>query len=102
MTNQIGDSSFANLLERLRTQVLFLKARCSRAESEVLSLRQTLQEKEATIDSLQRSNQEWAERYKGLQAGTAMGASPEEIQQLRDRYLAMIREIDLCLSKLNG
>jgi cell division protein FtsB len=102
MTTKIGDTSFADLFASLRFQVEWLKRRCTSAEQEAASLRQQLQEQQAHIEELENANKEITEKYNGLQAGTATGASPEEIAKLRDRYLAMIREIVLCLSRLNG
>ena len=102
MTTKIGDTSFAALFESLRFQVEWLKKRCVKAEQEAAALNQQLQEQQTRMEELEKSNQELTEKYNGLQAGTVTGASAEEISKLRDRYLAMIREIDLCLSRLNG
>ena len=102
MTTKIGDTSFADLFASLRFQVEWLKRRCTSAEQEAASLRQQLQEQQAHIEELENANKEITEKYNGLQAGTVTGASAEEIAKLRDRYLAMIRERDLCLSRLNG
>ena len=102
MTIEIGDTSFADLMDKLCKQVELTKARCKTAEAEANLLRDKLAEKQFRIEELEKQNQELSQKYQGLQAGTANGASPEEIATLRDRYLAMIREIDLCLSRLNG
>ncbi len=102
MTIEIGDTSFAALMDGLRQQIQLLKVRCIDAETEVARLKTENQEKQSKISELEKENQELNDKYLGLQASAVKGASPEEVENLRDRYLAMIREIDLCLSKLNG
>lgn len=102
MTVEIGDTRFAALMGGLRQQIELLKQRCIEAESQVDQLKQISQEQQDRIMQLESDNQSLAEKYQGLQAGSAVGSSAEEITKLRDRYLAMIREIDLCLTKLNG
>lgn len=102
MTIEIGDTGFAALMEDLRRQIDLLKQRCIAAETEVTQLKQSQQVQQERIAELEQTNRELTDRYNNLQAGTASGTSAEEIESLRNRYLAMIREIDLCLSKLNG
>jgi len=102
MTIEIGDTSFATLMNGLRQQIDLLKVRCIDAEAEVSRLQTENAEHRLTISELERNNRELTEKYNGLQAGVAHGTSVEEVENLRNRYLAMIREIDLCLSKLNG
>lgn len=102
MTVEIGDTSFVALMNNLRQQVGLLKQRCKTAEEELTAQRQANADQEEEISQLKQANQELADKYKRLQAGVSMGSSAEEIEELRDRYLAMIREIDLCLTKLNG
>lgn len=102
MTIEIGDTSFATLMDGLRQQIQLLKVRCINAETECDRLNAENQEKQSKITELEKENQELNDKYQGLKTGTIQGATVEEVENLRDRYLAMIREIDLCLSKLNG
>lgn len=102
MSVEIGDTSLATLMEGLRRQVELLKERCITAETECNRLQEETQNQQNRIGELEKANRELNEKYQNLQAGTVQGASTEEVKILRDRYLAMIREIDLCLSKLNG
>ena len=102
MTVEIGDTSFVALMKNLRKQVDQLKARCIASETKLAEQQQINQEQQEQIFALQQANQELADKYQHLQAGAINGTSAEEIENLRNRYLAMIREIDLCLSKLNG
>lgn len=89
-------------MDGLRQQIQLLKERCINAETEVARLKEENQAKQDAICELEKANQELTDKYHGLQAGTVQCASAEEVENLRNRYLAMIREIDLCLSKLNG
>ncbi|MCR5394304.1 MAG: hypothetical protein K6E86_02800 [Bacteroidales bacterium] len=102
MTIDNGDTRLADQIERLRGLVKLTMTRCQKAEDTVQSLRQQLEEQQTRIETLETANKELTDKYQGLRAGTAMGATTDEIQNLRDRYLAIIREIDLCLTRLNG
>lgn len=102
MTIEIGDTSFAALIQELRKQVNLLKERCALAEAKAEELTEVNQLQQSRINELENSNEELTNKYQGLRAGTAQGASEEDLRKLQDRYLAMIREIDSCLSKLNG
>lgn len=102
MTIEIGDTGFATMMEGLRQQIELLKERCINAETEVARLKAENQENQIKIGELEKANQELNDKYISLQAGATQTVSAEEVENLRDRYLAMIREIDLCLSKLNG
>lgn len=102
MTVEIGDTSFVALMNNLRQQIEMLKKRCIAAETALAEQKQANEDQQEKINLLQQANQEWADKYQHLQAGAINGTSPEEIEKLRSRYLAMIREIDLCLTKLNG
>ncbi|MBQ0056235.1 MAG: hypothetical protein KBT20_01150 [Bacteroidales bacterium] len=89
-------------MEQLREQVGLLKERCVAAEKKVALLEQKSQSDEAKIVQLEQQNKDITEKYQNLMAGAATATSPEEIERLRNRYLAMIREIDDCIEKLNG
>ena len=98
----INETNFGSLITQLREQIERLKQRCVNAETAVaaLSIENRLQKQQ--IAKLTDDNKAITEQYQNLKAGTANGASPEEVEQLRNRYLAMIREIDDCIDKLNG
>lgn len=102
MIVEIGDTGFAALMNGLRQQVILLKERCIKAETEVINLKQSSLEQQQRICELEKANEELTNKYHGLQAGTTAGASAKEIEELRNRYIAMIQEIDSCLTKLNG
>ena len=99
MTN---DNGFASLLDGLKLQIALLKRRCIDDEAEISALREANGRQQERIAELEKKETELAEKYRSLRAGTLQGASAEEVENLRNRYLAMIREIDLCLDKLNG
>ena len=99
MTNNDG---FATSLDNLKRQIAMLKQRCIDDEAEISALREANGRQQERIAELEKNETEIAEKYRSLRAGTVQGASAEEVENLRNRYLAMIREIDLCLDKLNG
>lgn len=102
MTIDQGDNGFAFLLYNLRRQISLLKERCTAAEAEVTALKEAHRRQGEQLRALEEEHRTLTEKYQSLQAGAPQGASANEIEPLRSRYLAMIREIDLCLDKLNG
>lgn len=100
---------FRRLLTDLRTLVSALKARCTAAEARVESLRRELEEAQAHSRTLEEALRDVTTRYENLQAGLTAGGSgegtdPEAVRASarvqRDRYLALVREIDDCIAKL--
>lgn len=98
----VSDTTFGQVICQLREQIELLKQRCISAEATVAALSIENRVQQHRIEELTQDNQRLDEQYHDLIAGTSTGASPEEIERLRDRYLAMIREIDDCIDKLNG
>jgi len=93
---------FGPLLENLRQQIELLKQRSLQAEARVAELEQLQAEQQDQYKALEEQNQALTEKYQNLQAGAAAATTPNEIEDLRNRYLAMIREIDECIDRLNG
>lgn len=86
----------------LKQQIELLKQRCISAENQMAELTSQKLQSEARVAELEAQNSELVSRYKNLQAGTASCSSNEEMTELKNRYLALIREIDDCIEKLNG
>lgn len=93
---------FGPLLDNLRAQVETIKQRCLKAEAQVAELEADKAGMQERTRQLEEENRILTEKYQNLRAGTASVASAEEIEDLRSRYLAMIREIDECIDKLDG
>ncbi|MBR0036134.1 MAG: hypothetical protein IJP70_00670 [Bacteroidales bacterium] len=93
---------FGPLLEKLQKQITLLKQRCLDAEARVAELEGQQAEQQEAMQRLEEENRIWSEKYQNLKAGAVSAASSEEIEDLRNRYLAMIREIDECIDRLNG
>ena len=96
----MGNSDFSQLLKDLRCQVTRLKERCAQAENRISELVEQDRENQVRIGELTAANQELTQRFQNLQASST-GRSADETEALRERYLAMIREIDDCIAKLN-
>lgn len=101
-SNQMGSAKIIQQVEILKQQVELLKQRCVAAESRVSDLMSQKLQSQVRITELEMQNRELVSKYKNLQAGTASGRSNEEMTELKNRYLALIREIDDCIEKLNG
>lgn len=88
---------FRRLTADLRSLVVRLKERCSIAEQKIEQQKQEIADLNSRIDQLEALNQEITSKYQSLKAGMATGESPDEVSALKDRYLAMAREIDDCI-----
>lgn len=96
--------SAENIVQRiaeLRDQIAMLKERCQTAEARVADLNAQKLQSQVWVAELEKSNQELTAKYRSLLAGTSAG-SREEMAMLKARYLTMIREIDVCIERLNG
>lgn len=99
---------FYRLLTNLRTLVSALEARCTAAEARETSLRQTLEEERARNKTLKETLYEVTSRYENLQVGLGAGSSDVttaesvrvSVRVQRNKYLALVREIDDCIAKL--
>lgn len=95
-------STFNSGIEKLRQQISLLCENYTSAKATIAALTIENKIQQQRIDQLTQQNQLLTEQYRDLRAGTANGASAEEIEALKARYVAMIREIDECIEKLNG
>lgn len=98
---------FRRLLTDLRTLVSALEARCTAAEAREASLRRELDEAQVRGHELEERLREVTARYENLQSGLGAGgeradgeAARASVRAQRDRYLALVREIDDCIAKL--
>ena len=89
---------FRRLTTDLRSLVACLKERCSIAERKVEQQKHEIADLNARIEELETLNKEITSKYQSLQTGMAQGGSAEELSGLKDRYLALVREIDDCIS----
>ena len=89
-------------IDELRRQVALLRERCLSSESQVRELISRNAQSQLRVAELEKANQELMQKFRNLQAGTATSRNADDVAQLRSRYLAMIREIDDCIEKLNG
>ena len=85
----------------LRTLLEQLKQRCLEAESRVSDLQQQLAEQHTRYEQLEAEKSALEMKYQSLQTGlTAIGNDPQQIDQLKAQYLAMVSELDACIAML--
>lgn len=89
---------FRRLIADLRSLVMALKERCSSAERKIAQQQQEIADLNQRIAELETLNKDLTSKYQNLQAGMTQGRSTGEISELKDRYLALVREIDDCIS----
>lgn len=88
---------FRGLTDDLRTLVACIKERCSIAERKIEQQKQEIAQLNSRIAELEALNEDITSKYQSLQAGMTMSGSAEEVSALKDRYLALVREIDDCI-----
>ena len=92
---------FRRLTSDLRMLIDRLKNRCLEAEANVSDLQQQLQDLQAQYKQLEKEKAELDRKYENLRSGlAATGGNPEQVEQLKNLYLAMVSEIDACIETL--
>lgn len=86
----------------LRSLIITLEERCTALRTQNTDLRNLVAEQKKQIEGLEILNQQLETKYRNLQIGMAAGHSPEEVESLKNRFMAMVREIDDCIAKLEG
>lgn len=93
--------TFRQLIADLRELTELLKTRCQEAESQVADLQRQLDEQQAVIEQLRADKEALQTKYANLQTGLAATAgNPEQVALLKQKYLAMVSEIDACIATL--
>ena len=89
---------FRKLINDLRMLVDSLMVRCTNAEEKVAERDEEIKNLKAQISQLEAERAEITSKYESLKAGAARGVTPEDVAGLKDKYLALVREIDDCIS----
>lgn len=84
----------------LRSLIITLEERCTALKIQNADLRNLVAEQKKQIEGLEILNQQLETKYRNLQIGMAAGHSSEEVESLKNRFMAMVREIDDCIAKL--
>lgn len=86
----------------LRSLIVTLEERCTALRNQNTELLNRVAEQRKQIEGLESLNQQLETKYRNLQIGMSAGHSPEEVASLKNRFMAMVREIDDCIAKLEG
>ncbi|MCF0180567.1 MAG: hypothetical protein HUJ97_10050 [Bacteroidales bacterium] len=90
--------NFSKLIGDLRMLVDSLMVRCTNAETKLAERDSEIENLKARIKDLETQKQEITSKYESLKAGAINGMNPEDMAGLKDKYLALVREIDDCIS----
>lgn len=74
-----------------------LKVRCSAAEQKVAEKGREIEALQSQIKDLNSQLSLITSKYESLKAGMAQGETREELASQKDKYLALVREIDDCI-----
>lgn len=91
---------FKQIIIELRSLVINLEERCAKAEVKLAQCEESLKLKQQQIVQLEAECQAISSKYQSLQSGMTQCGTTEEVTLLKERYLAMVREIDDCIAKL--
>lgn len=91
-----------SLTSELRALSAQLFQRCIAAESRATELEVALAGRDATIATLKQQLADVTSKYHSLQSGMTQVQDPAQVAELKERYLAMVREIDDCISTLQN
>jgi len=94
---------FRQLTTDLQTLTGQLKHRCLEAEERVASLEHQLEELQLYVAQLEAEKSDIETKYHNLQSGmAATGNDPAQVARLKEQYLAMVSEIDACITLLQN
>ena len=92
---------FRKLTGDLRRLIGQLKKRCLEAEARVADLQRQLDEQQEKCRKLEKEKAELDRKYQALQTGlAATGGNREQVERLKEQYLAIVSEIDACIETL--
>jgi len=86
----------------LRSLIVTLEERCTALKTQNTDLRNLIAEQRKQIEGLEILNRQLETKYRNLQIGVSAGHSPKEVTTIKNRFMAMVREIDDCIAKLGG
>lgn len=86
----------------LRSLVITLEERCTAFAAQNGELRVLLAESIRQKEEMEAQVRQLETKYRNLQTAMSAKHSPEEMSDLKDRFMTMVREIDDCIAKLEG
>jgi len=89
---------FRKLINDLRMLVNSLMVRCTNAEEKLAERDLEIKNLKAQVEALNAEKTELTSKYNNLKEGTIQGQNPEDVTRLKEKYLALVREIDDCIS----
>lgn len=96
-------ANFRQLTDDLQVLVNRLEQRCLAAEVRVSELEAQLEQQQTQIAQIEAEKAEIETKYRNLQtAQAASQGDPAEVSRLKEQYLAMVSEIDACITMLQN
>lgn len=89
---------FRKLINDLRMLVNSLMVRCTNAEEKLAERDLEIKNLKAQLEALNAEKTELTSKYNNLKEGTIQGQNPEDVARLKEKYLALVREIDDCIN----
>lgn len=89
---------FRKLINDLRMLVNSLMVRCTNAEEKLAERDLEIKNLKAQVEALNAEKTELTSKYNNLKEGAIQGQNPEDVTRLKEKYLALVREIDDCIN----
>jgi chromosome segregation ATPase len=89
-------------INELTAQHASLQARCNALQAQCDSLKQEIESRDKKIEELTNELAQRDVRYKNLQISQRAELDTRQLQENKERFAKLVREIDKCISLLNG
>ncbi len=86
---------------QLKAQISYLGGECNRLQDLVNQLQTQVATRDAKIDELTNELAQSEVRYKNLQISQKTELNKQQLQENKERFARLVREIDKCISLLN-
>lgn len=95
-------TSLSSLINELRLQHANLQARCNALQAQIEHLEKEIELRNEKIENLTNELAQSEVRYKNLQISQRAELDTRQLQENKERFAKLVREIDKCISLLNG
>ena len=94
-------TSLSSLINELRLQHANLQARCNALQAQIEHLEKEIELRNEKIENLTNELAQSEVRYKNLQISQRAELDTRQLQENKERFAKLVREIDKCISLLN-
>ena len=94
-------TSLSSLINELRLQHANLQARCNELQAQLDAKQSEIEQRDKKIEELTNELAQSNVRYKNLQISQRAELDTRQLQENKERFAKLVREIDKCITLLN-